>query len=224
MSTYWYLTRASGAVALILLTISIVIGIAAIGRARSRRWPRFAVDDVHRSSSLLALVFLVVHIVTSVLDGFAPISLTDAVVPFIGTYRPVWLGLGAAAFDLLLAVALTSAVRLRLGHRAWRTVHWLAYAAWPIAVVHGLGTGSDVRQEWMTVINLACGAAVLIAVLARIAIGWPHRVRLRLAGLGVTAAFVLGIALWLPSGPLGSHWSQRAGTPSNLLPSTAHRS
>ena len=94
MKTYWYLTRASGAVALILLTLALVVGIAAIGRVSTRRWPRFAIDGLHRTSSLLAIAFLALHIVTAVLDSFAPISLVDAVVPFAGTYRPLWLGLG----------------------------------------------------------------------------------------------------------------------------------
>jgi sulfoxide reductase heme-binding subunit YedZ len=143
MRAEWYLTRGSGAVALMLLTLSLILGVAQIGRLASRRWPRFAVDGLHRSSSLLALVFLGVHILTAVLDTFAPISLIDAVVPFIGAYRPVWLGLGAVAFDLLLAVIATSLIRVWLGRRAWRTVHWLAYAVWPIAVLHGLGAGSE---------------------------------------------------------------------------------
>jgi sulfoxide reductase heme-binding subunit YedZ len=217
MKTYWYLTRASGAVALILLTIALVIGIASIGRLATRRWPRFAVDGLHRSSSLLALAFLVVHIITAVLDSFAPISLIDAVIPFVGTYRPLWLGLGAVAFDLLLAVAVTSALRVRLGHRAWRAVHWLAYAAWPIAIFHGLGTGSDVSQGWMAAVYVGCGAAVVIAVIVRVSLGWPGNVRWRVAGLGALAALALGVALWLPRGPLGPNWAKRAGTPANLL-------
>ena len=217
MKTYWYLTRASGAVALILLTLALVIGIAAIGRLATRRWPRFAVDGLHRTASLLAIAFLVVHIVSAVLDSFAPISLVDAVVPFAGTYRPLWLGLGATAFDLLVAVAVTSALRVRLGHSVWRAVHWLAYAAWPIAILHGLGTGSDVRQGWMAAVYAGCGATVAIAVLIRVSLGWPGDVRWRLAGLGALAGIGLGVALWLPRGPLAPHWARRAGTPARLL-------
>ncbi|MFZ0090549.1 MAG: ferric reductase-like transmembrane domain-containing protein [Solirubrobacteraceae bacterium] len=216
-SVYWYLTRASGAVALILLTLSLLVGVAAVGRVRTSRWPRFAVDGVHRTASLLAVVFLLVHIATAVLDGFAPIGLTDAVIPFAGTYRPIWLGLGAMSFDLLLAVTVTSLVRLRLGHRAWRAVHWLAYLAWPVAVIHGFGTGSDVRLGWMLVVNVSCVAAVLIVIVIRALIGWPEHRRLRLGALGAAAGFGLGLLLWLPGGPLGRGWARRAGTPRALL-------
>lgn len=216
-SIYWYLTRASGIVALILLTASVVIGIAAIARLRTRRVPRFLVDGLHRTVSLLALVLLIVHILTSVLDSFAPISLINAVIPFTGTYRPLWLGLGTLAFDLLLAVAITSLIRQRLGHGTWRAIHWLAYACWAIAVVHGFGTGSDVHQSWMLLIDIACIAAVLGAVAIRAAIGWPENARLRLGLLGVAGAFALGLVVWLPGGPLGKGWARRAGTPPALL-------
>ena len=130
----------------------------------------------------------------------------------------MWLGLGAAAFDLLLAVAITSALRERLGHRAWRAVHWTAYAVWPLAVVHGLGTGSDVHQGWMTVVYVVCTAAFVSAVLARVAMGWPERARLRLAVVGTLVAFGITMAVWLPGGPFGAGWAQRAGTPPSLLP------
>ncbi len=216
-SVYWYLTRASGTVSLILLTASVVIGIAAIARVRGPGVPRFVVDGVHRTASLLAVAFLVVHIITSVLDSFASISLVDAVIPFVGSYRPLWLGLGTVAFDLLLAVAITSLVRDRMGHATWRGVHWLAYLAWPVAVVHGLGTGSDVHQSWLQLITVACVLAVLAAVVGRAMIGWPDHFRVRIGALAVSAVFAGGLAIWLPSGPLGKGWARRAGTPPSLL-------
>ncbi len=216
-SLYWYLTRASGTVALVLLTASVVVGVAAIARLRGPGVPRFVVDGVHRTASLLAVAFLVVHILTAVLDSFASISLLDAVVPFIGSYRPLWLGLGAVAFDLLLAVALTSVVRDRMGHATWRGVHWLAYAAWPVAVVHGLGTGSDVHQRWLQAITVACILAVLAAVAGRAMIGWPENLRLRIGALAMSVVFAGGLAVWLPGGPLGKGWARRAGTPPALL-------
>ena len=216
-SAYWYLTRASGSVALILLTASVVVGIAAVARLRALGVPRFVVDGVHRTASLLAVAFLGIHIVTAVLDSFASVSLVDAVIPFTGSYRPLWLGLGAVAFDLLLAVAITSLVRDRMGHRAWRGIHWLAYLAWPVAVVHGLGTGSDMHQGWLQAINVACIVAVLAAVAGRAVVGWPDHLRLRVGALATAVVFAGGLVVWLPGGPLGKGWARRAGTPPSLL-------
>jgi sulfoxide reductase heme-binding subunit YedZ len=220
MKALWYLTRASGTVSLILLTVAVIIGILSVGRVHSQRWPRFVIEGVHRTSSLLAVLFLVVHVATAVLDSFAPISLLDAVIPFGGSYRPIWLGLGAAAFDLLLAVTITSLLRQRLGHRLWRSVHWLAYGAWPIAVVHALGTGSDVRLAWLQLTCAVCGVGVITAAVSRIAIGWPEHRRIRVGALGALLAVLLAISLWLPQGPLGHDWAKRAGTPTNLLPTS----
>jgi len=163
----WYLTRGSGIVSLLLLTASTLLGITTAVRWASTRWPRFVVEGLHKNVSLLSIVFLGVHIATAVLDGFVPIRWIDAVVPFASQYRPFWMGLGALSFDLLIAVAVTSLVRVRLGYRTWRAVHWLAYACWPIAVIHGLGTGSDTSQGWMQILDLAAVAAVAAAVFAR---------------------------------------------------------
>jgi methionine sulfoxide reductase heme-binding subunit len=216
-SAYWYLTRASGTVALILLTLSVVLGVLDVEQYSSPRVPRFVVDGVHRTASLLAVVFLIVHILTSALDSFASIPLIDAIVPFAGTYRPFWLGLGAASFDLVLAVVATSLVRRRLGYRAWRFTHWLAYASWPIALLHGLGTGSDVKTTWMLAVSGLCLIAVLLAVWMRVISGWPDQIRPRSAALALAAVFAAGTAVWLPSGPLAPHWARRSGTPSPLL-------
>jgi methionine sulfoxide reductase heme-binding subunit len=216
-SVAWYVTRSTGAVALVLLTLTVVLGVIDVGRWSSPRWPRFVVDTLHRNSALLAMAFLVVHILTSVLDGFAPIGLTDAAIPFKGAYRPFWLGLGAVAFDLLLAVAITSMLRQRLGYGSWRAVHWLSYASWPIALVHGFGTGSDVKDTWLLVLSIACLLAVLAAVVARlIATGVTDPGRRKLA-FGGTGAFCLFLVVWLPGGPLGSEWARRSGTPRSLL-------
>ena len=83
-------------------------------------------------------------------------------------YRPLWLGLGAVAFDLLSALVVTSLLRARIGYRAWRAVHWLAYASWPFALVHGLGTGSDSRFGWLVLITIVCAGAVGAALAARL--------------------------------------------------------
>jgi sulfoxide reductase heme-binding subunit YedZ len=228
-SLYWYLTRSTGAVALLLLSAAVVLGVVDVRRWSTPRWPRFVVDALHRNVALLAMVFLCLHILTSVLDSFAPISLIDTVVPFAGSYRPFWLGLGAVAFDLLIAVTLTSLLRRRIGYASWRTIHWLTYASWPIALLHGFGTGSDVNDTWLLALSVACLLAVLAAVTVRVVDGWPEHLPRRGAALGGAGAFSLFLMLWMPSGPLGSEWARRSGTPASLLhhsrtSSTSHRS
>jgi methionine sulfoxide reductase heme-binding subunit len=213
----WYLTRATGAVALILLTLTVVLGVIDVRRWSSPRWPRFLLDALHRNAALLAMAFLLVHILTSVIDGFAPIELADSVIPFKGTYRPFWLGLGAVAFDLLLAVAITSLLRQHMGYDSWRAVHWLSYASWPIALLHGFGTGSDVKGTWLLALSIGCLLAVVAAIVARVLSGGVTDGRGRSLAFGSAGAFCLFLALWLPGGPLGSEWARRSGTPKSLL-------
>jgi DMSO/TMAO reductase YedYZ heme-binding membrane subunit len=220
----WYLSRGTGAVALVLLTGTLALGIADVTRWRSQRWPRFVVDALHGTLSLAAIVLLVGHVLTSVLDPFAPLRLTDAVLPFAGQYRPVWVGLGALSFDLLLVLVITSVWRRHIGPRAWRAVHWTAYACWPLALVHTLGTGSDVRRGWMLALAAACTAVVVIALGTRLAAARGPGARIaRPATLAAMAAGVLALAVWLPLGPLAHDWARRAGTPVALLtrPATA---
>ena len=213
----WYLTRGTGAVTLILLTVTMVLGVVDVRRWSSERWPRFVVDAIHRNVSLLVLALLALHVLTAWLDSFAPISITDAVIPFHSSYRPIWLGLGALALDLLLAVAITSLLRQRMGHRSWRAVHWLAYACWPIAVVHSLGTGTDAPAAWMLALTAACVLAVLAAGATRSFAGWPSHRRVRSTAFAALAIGPLALAIWLPRGPLGKSWARRAGTPASLL-------
>jgi predicted ferric reductase len=151
----------------VLLTATTALGLLTAGRVTSRRWPRFLVVGLHRNISLLALVFLVLHIGTTVVDTYTSISLQDAVVPFLSGYHRFWLGLGAIASDLLIALSLTSALRQRIGYRLWRVVHWCGYLCWPIALAHGLGIGTDRSQAWVFYLAVGCGCTVVVAGAAR---------------------------------------------------------
>jgi hypothetical protein len=217
-SPYWFVTRATGVVALILLTCSVALGVAGVRRMQLANL-RFVVDALHRSVSLTAVAFVALHVLTALLDGFAPIGVLDVFIPFHSAYRPLWLGLGAVSFDLAAAVTVTSLLRDRFGHRAWRITHWLAYLSWPLALIHSYGTGTDPKTHWMLVLTTLCVAAVLAAVVARVSAGWPGHLPMRLSALGVAALFPLGLVAWLLSGPLASGWAQRAGTPPALLAS-----
>lgn len=213
----WYLTRGTGLVALVLLTASVLLGILELSQWATPRWPRFVTAGLHKNISLLVTAFLGAHIVTSVLDSFAPIGWLDAVLPFTSDYRPIWLGLGALAGDLLIALIITSLVRQRLGYRSWRAVHWFAYASWPVALVHGLGTGSDVRTPWVLGLTGVCAALVLGAVWWRIAAGWPAQRGIRTAAVVTSVVVPLAVTIWLLLGPMRPGWAGRAGTPTKLL-------
>jgi sulfoxide reductase heme-binding subunit YedZ len=163
----WYLNRATGIVCLVLFTAVILLGIAVRLRTRLPGLPRFGTVTLHRNISLLSVAFLGAHIVTALVDSYVSIGVVDVLVPFVSSYQPLWLGLGTVAFDLLLAVTVTSLLRLRLGHRVWRAVHWLAYAAWPVAVAHGVGIGTDSGTDWVLWLTVGCAAAVVTAVAAR---------------------------------------------------------
>jgi sulfoxide reductase heme-binding subunit YedZ len=216
-SALWYLTRATGVVVLLLLSVSVVLGVLTVRRAAPPRLPAFVTGRLHRDLSLLALALLCVHILTAVLDGYAPIRLADALIPFRSAYRPLWLGFGALAFDMLLAVALTSMLRRHLGRGAWAAVHWLAYACWPVALLHALGSGSDVRSAWMLAVAAACTGAVLLALFARAAESWPRHQLASTATLAAALGLCAAVAVWLPGGPLARGWARRAGTPHALL-------
>ncbi len=209
---YWYFARGTGIVALLLLTAIMVLGILGPLRVSSRTFPRFALQTLHRDLSLLAVAVIAVHVLASVLDGFVPIHLQDAVIPFGAGYRPLWLGLGAVAFDLMLALILTSLLRVRLGFRTWRWVHWLAYVSWPVAVAHGLGTGSDAAAAWSLLLTFACVLAVTGAALARLSRAIDIPAQWRTPAVLATVVVPLILAIFAVVGPLAPHWAKRAGS------------
>ena len=164
----WYVTRGAGAVTIVLLSAVVILGLAARVRFERRGWPRFLSASLHRDLALMTLVFLGLHIVTAVVDPFTHLGIVAATVPFGSYYRTVWLGLGTVSFELILAIIVTSLLRRFIGHRVWRSIHWVAYAAWPLAVMHGVGTGTDAFSWWMLGITAVCVISVIAAVLWRL--------------------------------------------------------
>jgi len=164
----WYATRGAGVVSLLLLTGVVVLGVLSVQRFEMAGWPRFLTVGLHRNVSLLAVVFLALHILTAVVDPFTHLGWVPAVIPFGSYYRTFWLGLGTIAAELMAAIVVTSLVRGWIGARVWRLVHWLAYAAWPVAVLHGIGTGTDAGSLWLLAIQALCALAVALAVTLRL--------------------------------------------------------
>jgi methionine sulfoxide reductase heme-binding subunit len=172
-SLLWYTTRGAGVVSLLLLTGVVVLGVLSVRRFEAAGWPRFLTVGLHRNVSLLALVFLAVHILTAVVDPFTHLGWVPVLIPFGSYYRTFWLGLGTIAAELVAAIIVTSLLRGLIGAWAWRLVHWLAYAAWPIAVVHGIGTGTDAGSWWLLAIQGPCALAVVVAVGLRLLTSSP---------------------------------------------------
>lgn len=223
-SWYWYATRGLGVVSLIALTAAVVLGISTARRFGGRTGPGFVLATLHRDVSLLAVAVVAGHMVTTILDPFAHITVRDAVVPFGAAYRPVWLGLGVAANEVVAAVVVTSLLRLRIGVRLWRFIHWAAYSSWPMAVFHSLGTGSDARSPWLIGVVSACLTAVVVVLAGRLLVGRPGTLPVRAAAAAATFALIWGGLAWAQTGPFQGDWSARSGTPAAALskPAVVH--
>ena len=174
----WFVSRGSGLALLVAFTAVVVLGVAVRLGSAPGRWPRFAVAELHRTLALFCVAFLVLHVVTAILDPFVTIGWAATVLPFASPYRTLAIGLGTLAVDLGGAVLVTSAARHRLGYRAWRAVHWLAYLAWPAALVHSIMAGNDLRIWWVALVEEGCAFAVATAIVARLLFWWrgPDRV------------------------------------------------
>ncbi|HEU5391869.1 MAG TPA: ferric reductase-like transmembrane domain-containing protein [Streptosporangiaceae bacterium] len=168
-TAFWYASRATGIVALLLLTAVLALGILVNRQGRLAGLPRFAVTDIHRNLSLLSVTFIAVHVVTAVLDTYVHIPLLSAVIAFASGYERLWLGLGAIALDLMAAMIVTSLLRGRLNRVLWRSVHLLAYASWPLAFAHSLGASSDLQHGGLLLLATGCAAFAAAAVIWRLA-------------------------------------------------------
>jgi predicted ferric reductase len=168
-TAFWYASRATGIVSLLLLTAVLVLGILVNRQGRLPGLPRFAVTGIHRNLSLLSVAFIAVHIVTAVLDTYVHIPLLSAVIPFASGYERLWIGLGAISLDLMAAMIVTSLLRGRMNRTVWRAVHLLAYASWPVAFAHSLGSSTDLQQGWLLLLAFGCALVVAAAVIWRLA-------------------------------------------------------
>ncbi|TFV89584.1 ferric reductase-like transmembrane domain-containing protein [Blastococcus sp. CT_GayMR16] len=155
----WYLNRATGIVTLVLMTVTVVLGTVVRRHGRVPGLPRFAVTGLHRNVGLLTALLLVTHVLTAVVDSYVDIGTADVLVPFTAGYRPLAIGLGTLAADLLLLVVVTSLLRERLPQRVWKAVHLTTYVLWPLAFVHGLTAGTDLGGGWLLAVVLACAVA-----------------------------------------------------------------
>jgi len=164
----WYASRATGVVALLLMTAVLLLGLLVTRQGRLPGLPRFAVTGLHRNLSLVAVVFVVLHVLTAVADSYVRIPLISAVVPLVSSYERLALGLGAVSLDIMIAVIVTSLLRRHLSRRLWRAVHLLAYVSWPVAWLHSITSSTDLRHGWLFLTAVGCALLVVVAVLWRL--------------------------------------------------------
>ena len=164
----WYASRATGVVALLLMTAVVLLGLLVTRQGRLPGLPRFAVTGLHRNLSLVAVVFVVLHVLTAVADSYVRIPLISAVVPLASSYERLALGLGAVSLDIMIAVIVTSLLRRHLSRRLWRAVHLLAYVSWPVAWLHSITSSTDLRHGWLFLTAVGCALLVVVAVLWRL--------------------------------------------------------
>jgi predicted ferric reductase len=171
----WDLGRGSGVAALVAFTVSLVLGIVTRSGRATLGLGRFGLNEVHRTAALTGVGLVAVHLGSLFFDPYAQLRLVDLVLPFGGSYRPLWLGLGTLAVDLLGVVTVVSLLRDRVGPRVFKAVHWATYALWPIAFAHSLGTGTDAATLWLDGIAGACAVSVLAAVTWRTSPSFAER-------------------------------------------------
>ncbi len=183
----WAAGRASGLIALLLFTVTVLLGILTRSGRPLPGLPRFSVSLIHRNVSLLACVFLVLHVGTLMFDSYARLSLLDVVVPFAGSFKPFWQGLGTVALDLVVAIVATGLLRRRIGQRAFRFVHWFTYAMWPIALLHAIGNGTNGTSRWFLLLSATSAAIVAGAVIWMLSSRFVEHSRTRRVAAGYTA-------------------------------------
>jgi sulfoxide reductase heme-binding subunit YedZ len=189
----WYAARASGVAAYVVLSLVVSLGLTLGGKAQSRRWPRFSVEGIHRFGGLLVGSLIGIHVLTIAADSFVPFSLTQLLVPFASAYRPLWTGLGIAAAELLLALAITNHYRSRLPYGFWRKAHYVNFAVWTLASVHGLFAGTDRGATWLAILYGISVASVVTLLVWRFG-GHASRAP-RVVTLGVVTVIALPLLI-----------------------------
>jgi len=199
MNLAWYIARAGGMVAFGLLTASVLLGIVLAGRKALPRWPRFAVEDVHRFVGMLTWTFIGVHVAGLLVDTYIGFTLREVLIPFTSSYRPAATAAGIVGAELLAAIGITNQLKDRIPHSFWRRTHYLNFAVWALSLVHGITAGTDTQAGWAQLLYLASATLVVGGIAWRIArrrAAGPWAVRLApvIGGL-VAGEFTLALIL-----------------------------
>jgi sulfoxide reductase heme-binding subunit YedZ len=184
---FWYLSRAAGFTAYLLLFVSVALGISMGTRLTERFLRRNTVFDLHRFTTMLALGFTLFHIYILLGDSFFNFNVWQLSVPFLSPYRAWQTAVGIGAFYVMVVVTVSFYVRQFIGYRAWRVLHYLTFVLFAASALHGITAGSDTTQAWAKLIYVATGAATLALIAYRLQYKVPDSETVR--SLRVLAGF-----------------------------------
>jgi len=143
VQAWWYITRASGLTGYFLLWLSTAWGLALSTKIFHPVVESSYTYDFHEFLSLLGLGFIFLHVIVLLFDKYLPFNIFQIIIPFIDTYRPLWVGLGIIGFYISLLVTVTFYLRQRIGNKMFRAIHVFSLLGYLGATLHGLFAGTD---------------------------------------------------------------------------------
>ena len=165
---WWLASRASGVVALIMVSLAVGLGLSMAGRMPNQPKRRKALVAVHEQTALAGLVAIAVHAITLLGDRFLHPAPIDLVVPFAMNHARPFTGLGIAGAWLAALLGLSFYARRRIGAARWRRLHRLTLLVWVLATVHAVGAGTDGNSTWLQALVLATATPIVFLTIARL--------------------------------------------------------
>ncbi len=167
----WYATRAAAVSAYILLTLTVVMGLARSMARVARVRVSWLVEENHQILAVITAVFVALHLLTLLLDPLIPFTLVNLLLPVNEPYSPIAVSLGVIALYGMVAVLVSSWLRGKMPYRVWRTLHYASFVTFWLVTAHGVFAGSDTSQPWMYIIYIVSAAVVCGGVALRMF--WP---------------------------------------------------
>jgi predicted ferric reductase len=166
---FWFLSRASALVAYVLLWLSMSLGLL-ITNKLARLWPGGPIAfDLHQFTSLLGVAFAVFHGLILLGDQYIHTSLSHILLPFsLQEYHPFWVGLGQLGFYLMAGVSFSFYIRKQLTQKGWRLIHFLSFASFLFALIHGITSGSDTSAGLVQLMYWSTGGTFLFLLIYRL--------------------------------------------------------
>ena len=180
--TTWFVTRAAGLMAYLLVWLSTVWGLAVSSKVFDGALHRAFTYDFHQFISLLSIAFVVIHLVVLLFDQYQPFTLAQILVPFTAPYRSVWVGVGTIGLYLTLIVSFTFYIRKWIGQKTFRLIHFASYLAFAGSALHGLLSGTDSPLWSVQAMYLVTAISVVFLTVYRIVMSAANKRRRVAAG------------------------------------------